>query len=63
MRTEDNREVHVRSRRSGDVFGEVAVGYWFNLFTKAIADRFLEKERQLAALGRGLERLTRKIDD
>jgi len=39
------------------------IGYWFNLFTKAIADRFLEKEQQIAALERRIQRLSRKSDD
>jgi serine/threonine-protein kinase len=95
VRSEHDREVHVRHLRQGDVFGEVAVfanrprtatvraltevtavriareqmsrdneiGYWFNLFTKALAERFLEKEQQIEALQRRLERLTRKSGD
>lgn len=39
------------------------IGYWFNLFTRALADRFLEKEQQIEALERRLERLTRKVGD
>ncbi len=38
------------------------IGYWFTLFTKALADRFLEKERQIEALERRLERLTRMTE-
>jgi len=38
------------------------IGYWFNLFTKALADRFLEKEQQIESLQRKLDRLTRKPD-
>jgi hypothetical protein len=39
------------------------IGYWFNLFTKAIAERFLEKERQIATLEHRLDRLARKAND
>ncbi len=35
------------------------LGYWISLFTKALAERFLEKERQIEALEKRLERFER----
>jgi len=38
-------------------------GYWVSLFTKALAERFMEKEQQIEHLERKLERLSARVSN